>query len=505
MSMKKTEQIGPNQYSVTFDASREAFDEAIAKVFKKASKNISIPGFRRGKAPRAIVEKMYGKEVFYEDAVNEILPEAYEDAVKDFEREIVSRPEFDIDTIDENGVVMVAKFYTKPDVEIKDYLGIPVTRDRIEVSDDDINGEIDRIRQRNSRLIEVTDRPAAMGDIVKIDFVGKMDGVPFEGGSMEGHELKLGSGQFIPGFEDQIAGHSLGEEFDINVNFPEDYHMSDIAGKPAVFSCKINEIKFNELPEVDDDFARDVSEFDTLDEYKADIKAKLTEKKNKEADTKVEAELMTALAEKLEGDIPEAMFDREIENYIRDYDSRLRTQGLDLSTYFKYTGLSLDTLRAQMRPEAERQVKMRLALDKIAELEKIEISDEELKEEYVRLSKVYDTDTEKVEQMVDAKPLSEDMKVRKAIDLVKNSAVVTEKSEDEADAAEEAPEKKAPAKKSSAKKAADGSTEKKTTRKSTAKKSAAKKEADVSEAEAAGKDENAENAESAEGGDGKAE
>ena len=452
MSIKKTEQIGVNQYSITFDASKETFDAALTKAFKKAAKNISIPGFRKGKAPRAIVEKMYGKEVFYEDAINELLPSAYEDAIKDFDKTIVSRPEFDIETIDENGVVLVAKVFVKPDVEINDYKGIEVTRNVAEVTDADVDADLNRVRERNARMIEVTDRASQMGDVVNFDYEGSVDGVPFDGGKAEGHDLKLGSGQFIPGFEDQLADRNIGDEFDVNVTFPEEYHASELAGKPAVFKCKMNGIKFNELPELDDEFARDVSEFDTLDEYKADIKAKLTEKNNKAADADVEEQLISALNEKLVADIPEAMYENETENFVRDYDNRLRMQGLDLATYFRYTGLDLDTIRKQMRPDAERQVKTRLALEKFAELEAIEVNDEEIEAEYSRLAEAYGMETDKVKEVVAVEALVADMKVKKAVDLVKETANVT-------DGEKKAPKKRATAKRKSAKKAEEAPAE----------------------------------------------
>ena len=426
MSMKKTEQIGANQYCVTFDASRETFDAAITKAYKKAAKNIMIPGFRKGKAPRSVVEKMYGKEVFYEDAINELLPAAYEEAIRDFDKVIVSRPEFDIETIDENGVVLTAKFFVKPDVEIKDYKGIEVTRTVAEVTDADVEADLNRTRERNARMVEVTDRASAMGDVVNFDYEGFVDGVAFDGGKAEGHDLKLGSGQFIPGFEDQLVERNIGDEFDVNVTFPEEYHASELAGKPAVFKCKLNGIKFNELPELDDEFARDVSEFDTLDEYKADIKAKLEERNNKAADADVEEQLIKALNEKLEAEIPEAMYEAETENFVRDYDTRLRMQGLDPATYFKYTGLDLDTIRKQMRPDAERQVKTRLALEKIAELEAIEISEEEIEAEFGRLAEAYGMEADKVKEAVATEALVADLKVKKAVDLVKESAKIVD-------------------------------------------------------------------------------
>ena len=480
MSLKNTEQLGKNQYKVTFDADRATFDEAVTKVYRKASRNITVPGFRKGKAPRAIIEKMYGKEIFFEDAVNEIIPSAYEDAMKDFDKTVVSRPEFNVETIDENGVTLTATFYVKPDVEIKDYLGIPVTREVATVSAKEVNEEIERVRQRNSRMIEITDRPAQDGDVANIDYSGSVDGVPFDGGSAQGHDLKLGSGQFIPGFEEQVAGHSIGDEFDVNVKFPEEYHAKELAGKDAVFKCKLNGIKFNELPELDDEFARDVSEFDTLAEYKKDIKAKLEERNNKAADAKMEEEIVAALIEKVEADIPEAMFENETENFIRDYDTRLRMQGLDLNTYFKYTGMDLEALKKQMRPDAERQVKARLAFEKIAELEKLTASDEEIDEEYKRLAGIYGMEEDKVREAVEKDALAEDIKVKKASDLVREKAAVTGGKKPAAKKAApkktETAEKAEPAKKPAAKKtttAAKAPAAKKPA--STAKKPAAKK------------------------------
>ena len=426
MSLKNTENIAVNQYKITFDVDHATFETAINKVYKKSVKNITIPGFRKGKAPRAIVEKMYGKEVFYEDAINEVIPAAYTEAVADFDKVIVSQPEFDVETIDENGVVLTATFYTKPEAAIADYLGLEVTRTVAEATDEEVANELSHVQSRNSRMIEITDRAAAMEDVANIDFEGTVDGVAFAGGKAEGHELKLGSGQFIPGFEEQIVGKNIGEEFDVTVTFPEDYHAEDLKGKEAVFHCKLNGLKFNELPVLDDDFAKDVSEFDTLDEYKADIKAKLQENHNKQADAQVEEQIIKALCEKLEAEIPEAMYENETENFVRDYDNRLRMQGLDLATYFKYTGMDLDTLRQNMRPDAERQVKTRLALETIAKLEGIVASEEEIDEEYNRLAEAYKMEVEKIKDAVGADAIAEDLKVKKAIDLVKEKAVVTE-------------------------------------------------------------------------------
>ncbi len=426
MSLKKSELTDKNLYELTFDVDKATFDAAIDRVYKRMVKKIAIPGFRKGKAPKSIVEKMYGKGVFYEDAINDVLPAAYADAAKESGLEIVSQPEFDVDTIDDNGVVFKAKVYVKPEVSIKDYAGIAAERTVVEVTDQDVDAEIAKVQSRNSRMVDITDRAAQNDDIVNIDFEGFVDGVAFDGGKAEGHELKLGSGQFIPGFEEQIVSHNIGDEFDVNVTFPTEYHAEALAGKEAVFKVKLNGIKFNELPALDDDFVRDVSEFDTLDEYKADIKAKLTEKATKEADNAVEDALLNALIEKLEADIPEAMFAAETENYVRDYDNRLRMQGMDLSLYFQYTGLDLDKLREQLRPQAEKQVKVRLALEKIAALENLAVADEEIEEEYKRIAEAYNMEIDRVKGMVETDSLKADLLVKKASDFVKEKAVITD-------------------------------------------------------------------------------
>ena len=426
MSLKKSELIEKNLYELTFDVDRATFEAAIEKAYRRSAKNINIPGFRRGKAPRSIIEKMYGKGVFYEDAINDIIPAAYTEAAKESALEIVSQPEFDVETIDDNGVVLKAKVYVKPEVKIENYLGIEATRTLVPTTDADVDAEIEKVRARNSRMIDVTDRAAQLDDIANIDYEGSVDGIPFDGGKAEGHDLKLGSGQFIPGFEDQIVSHAIGDEFDVNVTFPTEYHAEELAGKAAVFKVKLNALKVNELPELDDEFVRDVSEFDTLDEYKADIKAKLEEKNAKMADNAVEDQLLEALMGKLEAEIPEALFETETENFVRDYDNRLRMQGLDLATYFKYTGMNLDMMRQQLRPQAEKQVKTRLALEKIAELENITVSEEEIEAEYTRIAEAYGMESAKVKETVDADSIAADMKVKKAVDLVKEKAVVTD-------------------------------------------------------------------------------
>ncbi len=424
MSLTKNESIEKNRYELQFSVDKETFEAAVTKVYKRQVAKINVPGFRKGKAPRSIIEKMYGSGIFYEDAINDLIPAAYTEALTESGLKVVGQPEFDVVSIDDNGLVLSAKVYTKPEVEIKDYLGIEVEKTIAPVTDEEVDNEIKTVRERNSREIDVTDRAAEMDDTTVIDFEGFVDGVAFEGGKGTDYALKLGSGSFIPGFEEQIVGKNIGEEFDVNVTFPAEYHAEDLAGKPAVFKVTIHSISKVELPELDDEFAKDVSEFDTFDEYKADIKAKIQKRHENEAETAVEDKLAEALMEKLEAEIPEAMFEAETENFVRDYDNRLRASGLDLATYFKYTGLTLDALRQQMRPQAERQVKVRLALEKIAALENIEATEDDINAEFENIAKMYGIEVDEVKAQLPAEAIAEDMKVKKAMDLVKEKAVL---------------------------------------------------------------------------------
>ena len=427
MSLIKAENIEKNRYELQISVDSAKFNAAVSAVYRKQVKNITVPGFRKGKAPRAIIEKMYGAGVFYEDAINDLIPDAYTEALAESKLEVVGQPEFDVVSIDENGVVLSAKVYIKPEVEIKDYFGIKVEKEIAPVDDEALNREIETVRERNSREIDVTDRPAEMGDTAVIDFEGFCDGVAFDGGKGTDYALKLGSGSFIPGFEEQVVGKSVDEEFDVNVTFPEEYHAAELAGKPAVFKVKIHAITKVELPALDDEFAKDVSEFDTFDEYKADLKAKLEKRNEATATAAMEDKLVEALIEKLEADIPEPMFVAETENFVRDYDTRLRSQGLDLNTYFKYTGMTLDSLREQMRPQAERQVKARLALEKIAVLENVEVSEEDINAEYEKIAAAYGIELDQVKASIDSEAIAADMKVQKAMELVTAKADVTVK------------------------------------------------------------------------------
>ena len=411
-------------YQLEFSVAKDVFEKAVNNAYRKQVGKIAVPGFRKGKAPRSVIEKMYGKGFFYEDAINEVLPDAFDEALKESKLDMVGQPEFDIVSIDDNGVVLSAKVAVKPNAKIKDYLGIEAEKKVAEVTDEEVEKEIATIRERNSREIEVTDGESQMGDVCTIDYEGFVDGVAFEGGKGSDYPLKLGSGNFIPGFEEQVAGHKIEEAFDVNVTFPEEYHAKELAGKAAVFKTVIHKIAHIELPELDDDFAKDVSEFDTMDEYRADVKAKIAKRHEDEADRAFEDAILETLIKKLKADIPEQMYVAETENFVRDYDNRLRMQGLDLKTYFQYTGLTLDALREQMRPQAEKQVKLRLALEKIAELEKIEVSEEDIDGEIKRIAEAYNMEADQVKGMVPVDSIAADMKVKKAMNLVKEKAIV---------------------------------------------------------------------------------
>ena len=427
MNLVKSEKNEHSMHYLEFAIDKATFDAAVDKVYRKQVKNINVPGFRKGKAPKSVIEKMYGQGIFFEDAINDLIPENYEAAVKEADITPVSQPEIDIVSLDENGLVLSAKIPVKPEMKIADYKGIEAVKNVTEATDEQVDRELDMIRERNSREIEVTDRAAEDGDTVNINYAGYCDGVAFDGGTADNQPLKLGSGHFIPGFEEQIVGKNIGDEFDVNVTFPEEYHAEELAGKAAVFKVKLNAINKVELPELDDDFAKDVSEFDTLDEYKADVKAKIEKRHETAAENKLEEDIMNKLIENLEDEIPEAMFEVETENCVRDYDNSLRMRGLDLKTYFKYTGLDLDALRKQMRPQAERQVKGRLILEKVAALESIVPSEEEINEEYERMANAYNVPLETVKESIDSSAIAEDLKVKKALDLIKEKAVINAK------------------------------------------------------------------------------
>ncbi len=416
-----------NQKVIEFSVDKATFDAAVDKVYKKNVAKLNIPGFRRGKAPKSIIEKMYGKGFFYEDAINEILPEAYASALEESGLDVVSHPEIDIKTIDENGVVVTAAVYVKPEVKLGEYKGMEATRADVTVSDEAVDAEIKKALEGQARETEVTDRAAEMGDEVVFDFDGYVDGVAFAGGKSENYELKLGSGAFIPGFEEQIVGKNIGENFDVNVTFPAEYHAEELAGKEAVFKCLIHAIKVRELPELDDEFVKDVSEFDTVAEYRADVTAKLQAEADKAEDANVDAQLMDKLVEMMEADIPEVMFTNEVENMMRDYETRLRYQGLDMEMFMKYTGQTADDLKAQFRPQAEKQVKTRLALEAVAAAEAFEATAEEIEAEYTKIAEAYNVKVEDVRAQIDDAAIAADLVVGKAAQLIRDTAVVSAK------------------------------------------------------------------------------
>ena len=478
MSLIKKELTEKSGFTIEFSVSKEVYAKAEYEAYKKNVKSINIPGFRKGKAPKAIIEKYYGKGIWFEDAINECIPEAFEEAVKEAGLDIVGQPQFDL-VSEEGDIVLKATGFVKPEVSIDGYKGIAVEKKVEAVTDEAVDAEVEAARKRNARTIEVTDRAAVMGDIANIDYEGFVDGVAFNGGKGEGHDLTLGSGAFIPGFEEQIVGKSIGEEFEVKVTFPEEYHAAELAGKAAIFNTKLNALKAEELPVLDDEFAKDVSEFDTLDEYKADIKAKMVKRNEDKAEAEVDNALAEALMEKLVAEIPEVMFEAETENFVRDYDTRLRQSGLDLNTYFKYTGLTLEALREQMRPQAERQVKVRLALEKIASLEALTVSEEETEAEYNRISEAYNVPVDQVKSMINASDINADLLVAAALKLVRENAKVsapkakkasTKKTVKAEEGAEEAPKAKKTTKKATAKDAEGEEAPKKTTKKTTAKK-----------------------------------
>lgn len=457
MSLKETKKIDTNRHQLEITVDGEKFREAIAEAYKRNGKKINVPGFRKGKAPLHLIEKYYGTEIFFEDALNLLYNDLVEDAIKDSGLKVINdKMDFEMVSISkEDGVDFKVSVTTYPEIEIGEYKGLKAEKTAVKVTPEEVESEVNAMAERNARMVSVEDRAAQKGDTVIIDFEGFTDGVAFEGGKGEGHSLTLGSGQFIPGFEDQIVGKNIGDEFDVNVTFPEDYGAKELAGKEAVFKVKLHEIKVRELPTVDDEFAKDVSEFDTLDALKADLEKKALERKTKAADEAVENALVQQIVDSIKGEIPEAMFENRLEQLTEDFAYRLQSQGLNLETYLKYTNSNIDEFKKSFRPQAESQVKFRLALEKIAALENITPSEEELEAEYAKLAESYGVEADKVKSVIPAEEISKDLAVGKAIDLVKGNAVITEVEEK----TEEKAEKKPAEKKKTAKKAEEKSSE----------------------------------------------
>jgi trigger factor len=425
MGLVETKNVDTNKYEFIVEIPADRFEGAVNDAYIKARGKIQINGFRKGKAPRKMIERIYGAQCFYEDAVNILVRDDVEKAMDTAEVTLVAPPEISVETIaKDTGVKFKLTGFTKPEVNVTDYKGIAVTRTVIPVTDADIDTEIDNMRHKSARIITVEDRPSQLGDTVVIDFTGFKDGVQFEGGAETGYSLKLGSNTFVPGFEDQCCGKNAGDVFNIDVTFPDNYQMKELAGAPVVFEITLHEVQAEELPEVDDDFVKDVSDFDTVDELKADIKKKREEIAEKNADGKVEDDIFNILSEKVTEEVPEVMVDQKIDDIMREFAYRVQMQGFDIDTYCAFTGNSIESLREQNRDRALTQVKLRLALEKIAELENIEITDERVDEEIQKMADIYKVTTDKIREALNVKALRTDLACAEASKIVKDAAVI---------------------------------------------------------------------------------
>ena len=432
MNLISCEKLEKSMVELQFSIDAETFKAAVNNAFKREGKKYVIPGFRKGKAPRHMIEKMYGSDIFHYDAVNDLFPEAYEAAVKEAKIDVVGRPDPEVVSMSEaDGVVLKVKVAVKPEVELGEYAGLTVTKEAKNVNEADVDAEVKRMQDRNGRLL-TREGAAENGDTVDIDFEGFVDGKAFEGGKAEHYSLVLGSGSFIPGFEDQVVGHSAGEEFDVNVKFPEEYGAAELAGKDATFKIKLHEVKYKELPALDDDFAKDVSEYDTLDELKDSIRNNIKTNLDKQAEQKVENDLMDQVIANMKADIPDAMVDSRIDELVQDFEYRISQQGLKLADYLKYMGMNIEQFRAQFKEQDDKQVKMRLAMEAIVAKEGITASDEEFEEEVKRIADAYKMEADKVKSIVDAAAVKADLAINKAIDFVKEKAnVVTAEPKEE--------------------------------------------------------------------------
>lgn len=423
MALKSSTLKETNKYELEVTVDAETFEKAVQKSYKKNIGQVSIPGFRKGKAPRQMVEKLYGKDVFYPDAIEFCYPEALEAAIKEAGLRVVA-----VESVEEvstdNGFEFKAIVVVEPDVKIENYKGIEVKSKAVRVTEKMINEEIDKIRDRNSRMVTVEDRAAADGDTAVIDFEGFLNDVAFEGGKAENYNLALGSGSFIPGFEEQIIGHNAGDEFTITVKFPEVYQAEELKGQDAQFKIKLHEIKTKELPELDDEFVKDVSEKETVEEYKKEVKETISKRLKEEKENDINNQITDKLIELVEGEIPEAMYDNEVNSMIRDFDARLRSQGMDMNTYLGYMGMDIDALKGMYRKDAERRVKLRLGLKKIAVLENIEVTDEDVDAEFQRLAESYGVDVDRIKMIVDVEDQRDDIAVQRAMDIVRKEAAI---------------------------------------------------------------------------------
>ena len=422
----QVEKLEKNMAKLTIEASAEELEKAIEKAYQKQKKNISVPGFRKGKVPRMMVEKMYGKEVFYEDAANEIIPVAYEKAYDECGEDIVSTPQIEVTQIEAGKpFIFTALVALKPEVTLGAYKGIEVDKVDVTVSDEEVDAEIEKERDRNARSISVTDRAVQDKDQTVIDFEGFVDGVAFEGGKGENYPLTIGSGTFIPGFEEQFIGKNIGEETDVNITFPEDYQAEDLAGKPALFKVTVKEIKEKQLPELDDEFAAEVSEFDTLAEYKEDVKKNLLEKREKDVKNAKEDAVVDAIIENASMDIPDAMIETQQRQMIQEFAQNIQAQGLSIDQYFQFTGLTAEKMMEQVKPQAEKRIKSRLVVEAVAKAENIVASDEDFDNEVAKMAEMYKMESDKIKESIGEegkKQLMEDLAVSKAAEFVVNEA-----------------------------------------------------------------------------------
>lgn len=426
----QVEKLEHSMAKMTIEVPAEKFAEAMEKAYQRSKNKISVPGFRKGKVPKAIVEKMYGPAVFYEDAANLLIPDAYEEALKECDLDIVSQPQIDVTQIEKDKpFIFTAEVAVKPEVKLGEYKGIEVAKANVEVTDAEVDAEIEKEREAQSRMIPVEDRPVADGDIATVDFEGFVDGVPFEGGKGENYPLTIGSHSFIDTFEEQLIGVNIGEEKEVNVTFPEQYQAKELAGKPAMFKVTVKEIKMKELPEVDDEFAQEVSEFDTLEEYKADVRKQVLDRKEAQAKTQKEDAVIEKIVENAEMDIPKPMVDTQIRQMANELAQNLQQQGLTLEQYMQFTGMTPDKFNEQMEPQAMRRIQSRLVLEAIAKEENIEVSDERMDEEIQKMAEMYQMEADKLRELLgeeEKKQMRQDIAVQDAVTLVAAAAVEVE-------------------------------------------------------------------------------
>ena len=424
--MSTMEKIEKNKVKLTFSVDAARFEEGMQYSYNKNKSNIAVQGFRKGKAPRKLIEAQYGKAVFYDDAINFVMPEAYETAVKENNLDVVSRPEIDVTAIDENGVSFTAEVYTKPEVKLGDYKGLKYTKMDEEPTDEEIDAELKKEQEKNARIVTVTDRPVQNGDIATIDFKGFMDGEAFEGGEGKDFDLEIGSHSFIDTFEDQLVGKNVGDDVEVNVTFPENYGQASLAGKPAKFEVEIKDIKVKELPELNDEFVQDTTEFENLNEYKNEIAGKLIVAKKQQAKNKMEEDLVTALVEGCEMDVPQVMIDNDIDMKIEDFSRNIQSQGLSLDVYLQYMGQTVESMREAYRPMSEKQVKARLALEAVANAENFTVEEADLDAEVEKIAKAYGMEKDVLKSALrpeDTENITKDIKVQKAVQFIKDNAV----------------------------------------------------------------------------------